>query len=355
VTGGSAEIAVWPPLEPYKEDTGRELAAPEPAHASSDDHLIELWLHGRSSHTQRAYRADVDRFRAGAGKPLARVTLADLQEFSNSLQELSAASRYRCLSSVKSLLAFGHRIGYLPFDVGRVLRLPSVRNSLAERILPEADLHRMLSLEPDERNRVLLLLLYASGVRRGEVVGLRWQDLQATAEGGQITVFGKGGKTRSVQLPLSVWKKLTKLRGEALPSDPVFPSRKGGEPLTDSGIWRIVKVAARRAGIEGPVSPPLVAACPCFPCLGSGSPNSPGAGDPRPCQHHDHGPLPACPPERKLQQVPAALTIVHNKTGGFAMAAAPELLLMTVAQYRQLPPRADATVTWHFTRRLGTR
>jgi integrase/recombinase XerD len=152
-------------------------------------------------------------------------------------------------------LAFGHRIGYLPFDMGRVLRLPSVRNSLAERILPEADLHRLLSLEPDERNRILLLLLYASGVRRGEIAGLRWQDLQATAEGGQITVFGKGGKTRSVQLPTSVWKELSKLRGEALSGDPVFPSRKGGEPLTDSGIWRLVKQAARRAGIEVPVSP----------------------------------------------------------------------------------------------------
>ncbi|HZB95749.1 MAG TPA: tyrosine-type recombinase/integrase, partial [Herpetosiphonaceae bacterium] len=74
------------------------------------------------------------------------------------------------------------------------------------------DLHRMLSLEPDERNRVSLLLLYASGVRRGEVAALRWQDLQATGDGGQITVFGKGGKTRSVQLPASVWKQWHKLR-----------------------------------------------------------------------------------------------------------------------------------------------
>ena len=242
-------------LPPFNKDVGSEPVTEPLKQASSDDHLLALWLHGRSSHTQRAYRADGARFRAGAGKPLARVTLADLQEFATTLGELSAASRYRCLSSIKSLLAFGHRIGYLPFDVGRVLRLPSVRNSLAERILPEADLHRMLSLEPDERNRVLLLLLYASGVRRGEVAGLCWQDLQAAADSGQITVFGKGGKTRSVQLPTSVWKQLMKLRGEAQSHDPVFPSRKGGDPLTDSGIWRIVKQAARRAGIEVPVSP----------------------------------------------------------------------------------------------------
>jgi integrase/recombinase XerD len=192
--------------------------------------LIELWLHGRSSHTQRAYRADVARFRAGAGKGLARVTLTDLQEFANTLSELSAASRYRCLSSIKSLLAFGHRIGYLPFDVGRVLRLPSVRNSLAERILPEADLHGMLSLEPDERNRVLLLLLYASGVRRGEIAGLRWQDLQATSDGGQITVFGKGGKTRRCSCPTRFGNNSTSGATKPCRAIRCFPPAKAASP-----------------------------------------------------------------------------------------------------------------------------
>src|SRR3954469_4934110 len=121
--------------------------------ASSDDQLIALWLHGRSRHTQRAYLADVDRFRSRAGKSFCSVTLSDLQDFAASLEDLAPATRYRALSAVKSLLAFGHRIGYLPFDVGRVLRLPSFRNRLSERILPEADVHRMLSLEPDNRNR----------------------------------------------------------------------------------------------------------------------------------------------------------------------------------------------------------
>lgn len=232
-----------------------DLALAPLAQASSDDQLVALWLHGRSLHTQRAYRADAERFRSRTGKPLALVTLSDLQAFADSLAGREPAGCYRCLSSVKSLLAFGHRIGYLPFDVGRALRLPLVRNQLAERILPEADLHRLLSLEPDERNRVLLLLLYASGVRRGELAGLRWRALQETRDGGQITVFGKGGKTRSIQLPDSVWKQLQKLRGEGKPEDPVFPSRKKGLPLSDSAIWRIVKKAAARAGVELRVSP----------------------------------------------------------------------------------------------------
>ncbi len=136
----------------------------EQARAADDDQLVEIWLHGRSEHTVRAYRADIERFRSGAGKPLARITLSDVQHFAVALEELAPASRYRTLSALKSLLAFGHRIGYLPFDVGRVLRLPAVRNRLAERILPEADLHRILSLESNSRNRAMLTLLYASGI-----------------------------------------------------------------------------------------------------------------------------------------------------------------------------------------------
>lgn len=155
----STEIAVSSPQDVL-------LEMPRP---NSDDQLLQIWLHGRSPHTQRAYRADVERFRSAASKPLQLITLLDLQQFADSLHELAPASRYRTLSAVKSLLAFGHRTGYLQFDVGRALRLPAVRDRLAERILSEADLHRILSLEPNCRNRAILTLLYASGVRVSEL------------------------------------------------------------------------------------------------------------------------------------------------------------------------------------------
>ena len=77
---------------------------------------------------------------------------------------------------------------------------------------------------------MLLFLLYASGTRRGELAELSWKNLQPSGETGQITVFGKGGKTRSIQLPESVWKQFLKLRGKAGPEEPVFPSRKKRKP-----------------------------------------------------------------------------------------------------------------------------
>jgi len=58
------------------------------AQATTDDQVVALWLHARSRHTQRAYLADVERFRALAGKQLHQVTLGDVQDFADSLVSL---------------------------------------------------------------------------------------------------------------------------------------------------------------------------------------------------------------------------------------------------------------------------
>ena len=54
---------------------------PDAPRASSDEQLLELWLHGRSVHTQRAYRTDLKLFQIRAGKTLRAVTLSHLQQF----------------------------------------------------------------------------------------------------------------------------------------------------------------------------------------------------------------------------------------------------------------------------------
>ena len=226
-----------------------------PQQAESDQHLIELWLHGRSRHTQRAYRADAERFLGAVEKPLHRITLGDIQQFAEQLAEsgLEPSSAYRSLSAVKSLFAFGHRLGYLAFDVARPLRLPALREKLAERILEETDVLRMIALENMPRNKALLLTLYSGGFRVAEACGLKWSDLQSRDTAGQITVFGKGSKTRTILVPQSVWNTLLSLRGDAPEHAPVFRSRKKGH-LDESMVWRIVRKAAKRAGIEKAVS-----------------------------------------------------------------------------------------------------
>ena len=120
--------------------------------------------------------------------------------------------------------------------------------------MTEADVHRMLALEPDPRNAALLILLYSAWLRVTEAGNLRWRNLVARDDAGQVTAFGKGGKTRAVLLPASVWGSLLALRGEAGSDAPVFPSGKGGGCLTRMHLHSIVKAAALRAGLSNAVS-----------------------------------------------------------------------------------------------------
>ena len=81
--------------------------------------------------------------------------------------------------------------------------------------MSESDVQRMLALETDPRNAVLLRLIYAAGLRISEACGLRWRDLTERDDAGQVSAFGKGGKTRVVRLPAPVWNRLMALRGDA--------------------------------------------------------------------------------------------------------------------------------------------
>ena len=226
-----------------------------PQQAESDQHLIELWLHGRSKHTQRAYRSDSKRLLDAINKPLHHITLGDLQQLANELlaEGLESTTVYRTLSAVKSLFSFGHRLGYLPFDVAAPLRLPALREKLAERILEETDVLKMIALENMPRNKAILLTFYAAGFRVAELCSLKWSDLQSRDKSGQITVFGKGSKTRTILIPQTVWDSVQALRGNANDNAPVFRSRKKGH-LDESQVWRIVSKAAKRAGLEKAVS-----------------------------------------------------------------------------------------------------
>jgi integrase/recombinase XerD len=120
--------------------------------------------------------------------------------------------------------------------------------------LAEADVQRIISLETEPRNRVLLLLLYTAGLRVSEACNLRWRNVRARADAGQLTVCGKGGNTRTVLLPAAMWRDLQSLATAREINSPVFRSRTG-KPLDRSRVLRIVEQASKRAGVDERVSP----------------------------------------------------------------------------------------------------
>jgi integrase/recombinase XerD len=220
--------------------------------AESDEQLISLWLHGRSKHTQRAYDADIMKFKKVVEKPFQQVTLGDLQGFADNLiqSNLSDVSVKRTLSSVKSLYSFGHRIGYLRFDVGAPLKIPSCRESLAERILSQEEVQQIIASVENKRNRLIIKTLYYTGIRISELVSLKWKDLQHREEGGQMIILGKGGKSNVLLLPKELWFELMELRMTFSDEGPVFRSKKGGH-LNPSHVQRILKEIAIKAISKG--------------------------------------------------------------------------------------------------------
>ncbi len=227
-----------------------DLLAPStsvPIQATSDTGMVALWLGNyRSPQTRRRYSTDAAAFFAHCRKPLGLVTVADIQAFGSSVAGGTNATAAARLTGVKSLIAFAHRIGYIPFDSAAPVQLPAVKDALAQRIISEFDMQRLLGLERNPRNAAILRLLYASGLRISELCGLKWSDLQARDEGGQLSVMGKGGKTRSVLLPPSIWDRIHQLRGLHPLASAVFRSRKGGA-LQPRQVHEIVKRAALRA------------------------------------------------------------------------------------------------------------
>lgn len=174
------------------------------------------------------------------------------------LKELSPSSRRTAIATIKSLLSFGHKIGVLPENVGVSMRAPKAKDCLNERILSQDEVQAMIAQETNVRNRAILLLLYSGGLRVSELCNLKWKDLQPRGDSGQVTVLGKGQKIRTVLLPTSVWNEICQLRGKKSASDAVFCSREGddeGQHLDRTQVYRIVAAAAKRAGIQGKVSP----------------------------------------------------------------------------------------------------
>ncbi|MFK0735384.1 MAG: tyrosine-type recombinase/integrase [Gloeotrichia echinulata HAB0833] len=222
--------------------------------------LIDLWLHGKSPNTVDGYRRYANRFFSHANKPLADVTLMDFQLWVMTLGSSNNSQRV-AVGAIKSLFSFAKQLGVVSANLGILVKSPKAKNRLAERILTTEEVQLLIKSTTNERDgyarrrhRSIVRLLYFAGLRVSELCALKWRDLKARGDGGQITVFGKGEKTRTVLVGAGIWREIQELKGSAHKDDPVFVSAKGGH-LCRSMVFHIVKNAATRAGIEGNVSP----------------------------------------------------------------------------------------------------
>ena len=171
---------------------------------------------------------------------------------------LSEASARQYVLRVKSFLSYAHELGYAPFNAGTTIKVRSDAAhrgaNLAKRIISEVEVGLLIRAAPSKRDRVLLEVIYAGGLRVSETVALTWSDVLPRDERVQLSITGKGGKVRQVLLPEVVSRSLLSLRDNAGATDPIFRSRKGGS-LTERAVNGMVKRTAAKAGINEAVSP----------------------------------------------------------------------------------------------------
>ncbi|MBC1238508.1 tyrosine-type recombinase/integrase [Nostoc sp. 2RC] len=246
---------------------GKQLSKLAPVNAQQ--RLIQLWLHDKPDSTQKCYlryAAQFTGFLAGVGKAIAHTTVEDMVEFSEHLHQkgLAAPTIQTYMAAVKSLLSFAYKTGYIKQNPGAAVKLKKIDQRLHEKVLTLTDIALMIRLtERAEyryqaqqiRDLLILKLLYVAGLRVSELVGLRWRDFTERDRSGQVTVVGKGNKSRHVLLPEYLWHELMDYRTDAPKDAYVFKSRNGkNKPLHRQNVDPIIKDAAQRAGLMEKVS-----------------------------------------------------------------------------------------------------
>lgn len=229
---------------------------------------------GRARNTLLAYRRDLEAYAAWAalhGHTLETVTTDELERYLDTLRTsgMAAASVARTTTSLRGLYRFLAAEGVISSDPTSDVRTARIPRRLP-KALTEAQMNELLdsvdgSAPADLRDRALMELLYATGARISEAVGLSLLDLQG--QEGLLRLFGKGSKERLVPIggparaalerwlgpdgrPLMTperWRR----RGDA---EAVFLNSRGGR-MSRQAAWAVVDRRARRVGMGEIVTP----------------------------------------------------------------------------------------------------
>ncbi|UKH23225.1 site-specific tyrosine recombinase XerD [Actinobacillus pleuropneumoniae] len=225
--------------------------------------LDTLWQeHGLSENTSVAYRLDLESFSEWLPTPKAFLTLDhfDLQAFLGERLELGykATSSARMLSCLRKFFRFLYTENYRQDDPTLTLTSPRKPAHLPKSLSEEQVMDLLDSpntLDPIElRDKAMLELLYATGLRVSELVSLSIDNLSLRQ--GVVRVVGKGDKERLVPIgeEAGYWIQEFFRYGRAillnnLQSDVVFPSRRG-QQMTRQTFWHRIKHYAVLAGID---------------------------------------------------------------------------------------------------------
>jgi integrase/recombinase XerD len=227
---------------------------------------------GLSANTVAAYQRDMAKFNVFAQKrkrTLEGVSRDDLVDFLAGMyrEKLESRTVARHLVTLRNFFRFAQVQELITTDPSLNLESPKIRRNLpgylrleeVERLLAQPDATKALGL----RDRAMLEVLYSTGLRVSELIGLRVTDLDAKV--GCIRCIGKGDKERIVpagRKALGIVAKYLqnarpKLLGKGVSSQALFVNRRG-KSLSRVGVWKILSGYGRRAGLRVALTPHML-------------------------------------------------------------------------------------------------
>lgn len=219
---------------------------------------------GFSEHTLAAYHNDLRQYleyvrehEIGSWAETNRMTIT---AFTKILRErgLAATSIARKIAAIKSFYQYLLREGVVERDPSADIERPKTARYLP-KVLNQSEVIRLVEQPTDLRDRAILELLYAGGLRVSELTRVNLQDVNL--QSGHVRCFGKGSKERLVPINQAAVRALEAylehVRPKLLPrpQERAFFLNYAGRRLTRQGIWKVVKEAAKDAGIAKEITP----------------------------------------------------------------------------------------------------
>ena len=212
-----------------------------------------------SDNTIDAYIHDLLKLKKFTKKDLIKTTKSDLEKFNKTLNELDPKSKARVISSIKSFYKYEMIKGNVCENISNVLIIPKFKKSIPD-ILSIEEVDKLLDIEVIDhisaRNKAMLELMYASGLRVTELINLKPNDVDL--ENNTVRTMGKGKKERIIPIgdyaTVAVKNYLYNYRPDNKKCDYLFLNNHYNQ-MTRQGFFKVMKKLLLEKGINIKFSP----------------------------------------------------------------------------------------------------